>query len=116
LLAVNALLVSALNISGGITASKWYLYLAGAIFCFIWMFSIGRTSLFQDAWQIKIEELRQQHQQDPRFSVLETREARKRASPMLQTFGAVSSKWYLLFSPLVFALAWLVILVLSLTR
>jgi len=116
LLAVNALLVSALNISGGITASKWYLYLAGAIFCFIWMFSIGRTSLFQDAWQIKIEELRKQHQHDPRFSVLETREARKRASPMLQTFGAVSSKWYLLFSPLVFALAWLVILVLALTR
>ena len=40
LLAVNALLVSAVNISGG----QWYVYLAGAIFSFIWMFSIGRTS------------------------------------------------------------------------
>jgi len=38
------------------------------------------------------------------------------ARPMLQTFGAVSSKWYLLFSPLVFALAWLVILAFALTK
>jgi len=110
LLAVNALLVSAVNISGGITAGRWYVYLAGAVFSFIWMFSIGRTSLFQDVWQIKLADLRARHPGDPRFSILEVEDARRRARPMLRTFGAVSSKWYLLFSPLVFALAWLVIL------
>ena len=54
LLAVNALLVSTVNISGGINAKQWYVCLAGAAFSLIWMFSIGRTSLFQDVWQIKI--------------------------------------------------------------
>jgi hypothetical protein len=35
---------------------------------------------------------------------------------MIRTFGALSSKWYLLFSPLVFALAWLLILAISIVR
>lgn len=116
LLAVNALLVSALNVSGGIAPGKWSLYLAGALFSVIWMFSIGRTALFQDVWQIKIAALRQRHPDDPRFSILETDEARKRARPLLRRFGAISSKWYLLFSPLAFALAWLVVLACSLAR
>ncbi|OGK98161.1 MAG: hypothetical protein A3E31_18260 [Candidatus Rokubacteria bacterium RIFCSPHIGHO2_12_FULL_73_22] len=116
LLAVNALLVSAVNVSGGLTAGKWYVYLAGAVFSFIGMFSIGRTSLFQDVWQIKLAELRARHRDDPRFSILETEDARRRARPMLRTFGAVSSRWYLLFSPLAFALAWLGILVVALAR
>jgi hypothetical protein len=103
-------ILSAVNISGGITADKRYVYLAGA-FRAIWMFSIGRTSLFQDVWQIKIAELRAQHPDDPRFSVLDTRDAQKKVRPLSQTFGAVPSKWYLLFSPLIFTLAWLVILI-----
>lgn len=110
LLAVNALLVSAVNVSGG----KWYIYLAGAIFSFIWMFSIGRTSLFQDVWQIKIQELRDRYPNDSRFSILETTKQRKRAGLMLQIFGGISSKWYLLFSPVVFGLAWLAVLIVSL--
>jgi hypothetical protein len=116
LLAVNALLVSTVNLSGGIAASKWYVYFAGALFSFIWMFSIGRTSLFQDVWQIKLGDLRARHPHDPRFSILETSAAQRRARPMLRTFGAVSSRWYLLLSPLVFALAWLLILAISLVR
>ena len=114
LLAVNALLVSALNVSGGIARGRWFLYLAGTLFSFIWVFSIGRTSLFQDVWQIKIADLRKRHPDDPRFSILETDEARRRARPLLRGFGAISSKWYLLFAPLAFALAWLVVLAVSL--
>ncbi|MBI4628882.1 MAG: hypothetical protein HY729_09240 [Candidatus Rokubacteria bacterium] len=116
LLAVNALLVSALNVSGGIAPGKWSLYLAGALFSVIWTFSIGRTALFQDVWQIKIAALRTRHPDDPRFSILETDEARRRARPLLRRFGAISSKWYLLFSPLAFALAWLAVLACSLAR
>ena len=114
LLAVNAMLVAALNISGGITAGKWYLYLAGAVFCTIWTFSIGRTSLFQDIWQIKLNELRRRHPGDPRFSLLETSEQKKQARLMLRVFGMISSKWYLLFTPLLFAVAWLIVLITSL--
>ena len=114
LLAVNALLVSAVNISGGFTANKWYVYLAGATFSLVWMFSIGRTALFQDVWQIKIADLRQKHPDDQRFSILETDAERKRAKPLLRLFGAIPSKYYLLFTPLALALAWIAILVCSL--
>lgn len=113
LLAVNALLVSALNFSGGITASKWYLYVAGAIFCFVWTFSIGRTCLFQDVWGIKMSEIRRRHAGDPRFSILETKEAEKKASMLMRVFGAIPSRYYLLFTPFFFAIAWLAILAVS---
>lgn len=114
LLVVNGLLVSAINISGGgFTKDKWFVYLAGAIFNLIWTFSIGRTALFQEAWQIKLRELRDRYRDDPRFSILETKEVRARAPRLLRTFGAVSSKWYLLFSPFIFAIIWLIIFVVT---
>jgi hypothetical protein len=114
LLAVNALLISAVNVSGGLARTKWFLYLAAAIFCLIWTLSIGRTALFQDVWQIKIAALQRKYPNDPRFSILETAKEQKEARWLLRTFGAVPSKWYLLFSPFVFAIAWLTMLVISL--
>ncbi len=114
LLAVNALLVSAVNLSGGIREERWYVYLAAAVFCFIWMFSIGRTALFQDVWQLKLQEFRARYPDDPRFSILETGEHQQRARLMMRIFGAVSSKWYLLFSPLLFGIAWLAVLLTAL--
>jgi hypothetical protein len=111
LLAVNGLLVSAISISGGFTPDKWFVYLAGAVFSFIWTFSIGRTALFQDVWQIKLGELRDRYPHDPRFQILETKAHRKRARAMLRIFGGISSKWYLLFSPFGFGLAWLAVLI-----
>ena len=107
LLAVNGLLVSAISVSGGFTADKWFVYLAGAVFSLIWTFSIGRTSLFQDIWQIKLKELQQRYPQDLRFSILETSQAKKQTRAMLRLFGGIPSKWYLLFSPFGFAIAWL---------
>jgi hypothetical protein len=115
LLAVNAVLVSAVSLGGGVTASRWYVFAAGALFSAIWMFSIGRTSLFQDVWQVKLADLRRRHPNDLRFSILETEQARRRTRPLLQMFGALSSKWYLLFAPLGLALAWLIVLIVSLT-
>lgn len=113
LLAVNGLLVSAVSLSGGFTADKWFVYMAGAIFSLIWTFSIGRTSLFQNIWQIKLKELRDRYPNDPRFSILETNAARKRARLLFRIFGGISSKWYLLFSPFGFAITWLAILILT---
>ncbi|HEV8615960.1 MAG TPA: hypothetical protein VGU22_10765 [Methylomirabilota bacterium] len=116
LLAVNALLVSVVNFTSTTAVPRWYLYLAGGVFSLIWMFSIGRTSLFQDVWQIKIADLRRRHPNDPRFAALETDDALRRARPLLRLFGAIPSKWYLLFSPFLFAVGWLVALVVALAR
>jgi hypothetical protein len=116
LLAVNALLVSAVSVAGGIAANRWYVFATGALFSAIWMFSIGRTSPFQDVWQVKLADLRRRHPNDLRFSILEIEQARQRIRPMLRMFGALSSKWYLLFAPLGLALTWLIVLVVSLTR
>ena len=114
LLAVNGLLASAVNISGGVSGSKWYIYLAAAVFCLIWMFSIGRTVLFQDIWQRKLQVLQTRHPNDSRFSILQTHPYQERVSLVARAFGAVPSKWYLLFSPLLFALVWLTVLLISL--
>jgi len=72
LLAVNGLLASAVNISGGVSGSKWYVYIAAAVFCLIGMFSIGRTVLFQDIWQHTLQELQSRYPNDSRFSILQT--------------------------------------------
>jgi hypothetical protein len=113
LLAVNALLVSAVNVSGGFKRETWPVYLAGALFSLVWTFSIGRTSLFQDLWQLKLRELQDRYPRDPRFAVLDTSRERPRARLLLRLFGAVPSKWYLLFSPFLLSIAWVVVLVVT---
>ena len=110
LLAVNGLLVSAVSLSGGFVPELWYVYLAGAVFSLIWTFSIGRTSLFQDLWQARLLELQKRHPGDPRFSILDNARYRSRARLLVRTFGAIPSRWYLLMSPFVFAVAWLAVL------
>jgi hypothetical protein len=113
LLAVNALLVSAVQLSGGFTSNNWFIYLAGAVFSFIWTFSIGRTSLFQDVWQAKLLALQNRYPGDPRFAILQTDAAMKQVRWWVRIFGGVPSRWYLLFSPFIFALAWLAILIVT---
>jgi hypothetical protein len=113
LLAVNALLVSAVSVSGGFTPDKWYVYAAGLVFSLIWTFSIGRTSLFQDVWQMKIRDLAARHPDDVRFSILETAREQREARPLLRAFGGIPSRWYLLFAPFGFALIWLILLGMS---
>lgn len=113
LLAVNALLVSAISISGGFTHDKWPLYAAGALFNLIWTFSIGRTALFQSVWQMKVKELSDRYPEDPRFQVLETDEYEKKAKPLLRILGGISSRYYLLYSPFGFALVWIAILIVT---
>jgi hypothetical protein len=111
LLAVNALLVSAVQVSGGkFTADKWSIYAVGCAFNLVWTLSIGRTALFQEAWEIKLGELRARYPDDIRFSVLENKSQRSQAPCMLRAFGGVSSRWYLLLTPFVLAIGWLLIL------
>ena len=114
LLLVNGLLVSAVSVSGGgLTRDKWFVYAAGALFSTIWTLSIGRTALFQDAWKVKLEALRQLHMDDPRFAAHRTRREREQSPLLLRFAGSVPSSWYLVGSPLALALGWLVILTAS---
>ncbi|HEY2988785.1 MAG TPA: hypothetical protein VGL11_13725, partial [Candidatus Binatia bacterium] len=111
LLAVNAILVSALNFSRGLQPENWHIYVAGTIFNLVWTFSIGRTCLFQDVWQVKAGELRKQNPNDPRFSVLETSAEQRKVRPVMRRFGGIPSRYYLLYTPFAFTLIWLLILV-----
>lgn len=107
LLVVNGLLLSAVNVSGGFIARNWPIYLGGAVLSLIWVLSIGRTSLFQEVWQLKLEYLAKKHPEDNRFRIMTTGEYLKAASPFLRYSGCLSSKYYLIGAPVLFCLTWL---------
>ena len=109
LLLTNALLVSAVGVAGG----RWFVYAAGVLLNLIWLFSIGRTALFQDLWQAKLAELQARYPADTRFSILAGEAQRKRARWSVRAFGALPSRWYLLLSPLGFAALWLAALLVT---
>jgi hypothetical protein len=103
----NAVLLAALQLGGGITASNRLLMLGAAVLCLVWTLSIGRTSLFQKAWKNKLDAIAQRHPDDARFQLLQLKEAEAQAPGWLQLLGGVSSKYYLLGTPLVFSAFWL---------
>jgi len=106
LLVVNGLLLSALSIDGGFSSRSWPIFLGGAVFSLVWVLSIGRTSLFQKVWQIKIEEIAGKYPEDGRFHILRETEALKKAPRFLRSVGGVSSKYYLVGTPIVFGIGW----------
>ena len=106
LLVVNALLVAALQIAGGVRNSNWPIFFVGWLLSLIWVMSIGRTSLFQKTWQMKAKEISAKYVDDPRFQILETDGAEQAAPFWLQIPGSVSSKYYLLGVPVLFAGVW----------
>lgn len=107
LLVVNGLLLSAVDVGGGFSMRSWPVYLGGAVFSLVWVLSIGRTSLFQKVWQIKIEELARCYPEDGRFQILEEKTTLKKAPRFLRSVGGVSSKYYLVGTPIVFGIGWL---------
>jgi hypothetical protein len=111
LLVVNGLLLTAANVSGGFKAENWPIYLGGAIFSLVWVLSIGRTSLFQKIWQIKINELAKNYAKDERFQILNKTQVYRKTPLLLRIFGGVSSKYYLVGAPFVFCIIWLCLLV-----
>lgn len=106
LLVVNGILVSALQVAGGFVPENWPVFLAGAVLSAIWVLSIGRTSLFQKVWQTKALEIAAAYPNDPRFQLLDTGAAERRAPGWLQMLGSVPSKYYLLGAPLFFSAIW----------
>ena len=106
LLAVNAILVAAVAIAGGFVPKNWPLCLTGAAFSLVWILSLGRTSLFQERWRLKIREMALRYPEDPRFQVLELGGEREKAPLILRAVGAVPSVYYLVGMPILLCLAW----------
>lgn len=108
LLAVNGLLLSAVQLNGGFVENNFPLFLGGALFSLIWTLSIGRTALFQKIWRTKLDGIAANYPVDERFKVFQNEAAKTRLPLWLRVLGGVSSKYYLLFAPLVFCILWLV--------
>lgn len=110
LLAVNGVLISVVQLNGGLVPKNLTLFITGFVLCLVWTLSIGRTCLFQRAWKIKMLKIAEGHTDDPRFEILDTDAAKRAAPTLLRVFGGVSSKYYLLASPFVFAIGWVAII------
>lgn len=106
LLATQALLISAVSVAGGFILTNWPLCLTGAAFSVVWVLSLGRTSLFQEGWRLKIREIAARYPEDARFQVLEAAGERGKAPLILRVMGAVPSVYYLVGTPLLLCLAW----------
>jgi len=109
LLLANSILVTAVNVSGGFVAKNWPIYVGGFIFSLIWVLSIGRTSLFQEIWQLKINDLAKRYPRDNRFQTLRNEEFMKKTSKLLRCVGFVPSKYYIIGAPIAFCLIWLAV-------
>ncbi|WDE03087.1 hypothetical protein SG34_016825 [Thalassomonas viridans] len=118
LLLVNGIIISVAQLTGGFIYQNWVLCAAGAGLSLIWLLSIGRTVFFQNVWQVELDRLANQYTADPRFQVINTQETEK--SPNIgawtRALGSVSSRFYLLGSPLIFTVGWLVLLFIVLSN
>ncbi len=107
LLATQALLISAVSVAGGFILSNWPLCLAGAAFSLVWALSLGRTSLFQEGWRRKIQEIAARYPEDARFRVFEMGGEKEKAPFILRAMGSVPSAYYLLGTPIILLICWL---------
>ena len=107
LLAVNAGLGALTQLAD----ARWPLFALGFVSCSVWLLSIGRTVLSQQHWKHKLHALAREHAGDPRFRVLDVSDVENAPPAWLRLFGGVSSKFYLVGTPLAFALVWLALLV-----
>jgi hypothetical protein len=114
LLAVNALLVAAAAAAGGFVPGNRPIFLAGAAFSLVLVLSLGRTTLFQEGWRLKIRELEARYPDDPRFGVLDLKKKLGGAPLPLRVLGAVPSAYYLLGTPLLLTLSWTGLLIFTL--
>jgi len=115
LLGVNALLVSVLVLAGGLVPGNLLPCVAGAGFSLIFVLSLGRTVLYQEAWRQKIRDLSHRYPGDERFQALETAMARQKAPAIARALGAVPSAYYLLGAPLLLLAAWIAALAIVLS-
>lgn len=96
LMATNSILVSVFFL----TEHNLGIALVGFLFSLIWLLSIGRTVSYQHHWYSQMEDLRQKYRNNTMFQIhsVEIKPA---------AWGRVSSRYYLLGTPIATAIAWL---------
>lgn len=99
LMVTNSILVSAFFLAG---QPSW-LALVGFLFSLVWVLSIGRTVSFQQHWRSQMENLKAKYADNTMFQIHSLQ-----ISPPV--WGRVPSKYYLLGTPIVTAIAWLAVL------
>jgi len=107
LLLANALLLAAVSINDGFVAKNWPIYLGGTLLCLVWLFSIGRTVLFQKLWQARISHIAAKYPEDARFQIHHDRKDTGTIPKVLRVVGGIPSKYYLIGTPFLFGLGWL---------
>jgi len=98
LMATNSILASAFFLAGQIP----WIPLVGFVFSTVWTFSIGRTVAFQHHWFAQMESVRKEYPDNELFHI-------HKADVRAPFWGSVSSRYYLIGTPIVTALAWLVV-------
>ena len=110
LLLTNALLLVGVSINDGFVVKNWPIYLGGTFVCLIWLFSIGRTVLFQKQWQSKMAHIAAKYPNDIRFQIHRDSKDTEDLSMLLRVIGGISSKYYLIGTPFIFVFVWLIAL------
>jgi len=117
LLLSNAILVGIASLNNDIIRNPVWLYSIASLLSLAWLFSIGRTLLFQKAWQIRLRQMAEAYPDDQRFHVLGNSQALaliKTKYRWLALCGALPSRLYLLGLPVILLLGWLTALLNSL--
>jgi len=109
-LAVNSLLLMAVTLGRGFTPASWPLYAGGALLAAVWMPLLGRVTLSQKIWGLKLQEYVSLHPNDERFTLHDGTFQRLQASSLVRFCGGLPSSVYLLGIPLLIGLFWLALL------
>jgi hypothetical protein len=97
-------------------AHQW-LYAVATLLSLTWLFSLGRTLVFQKAWQIRLQQMAATYPDDQRFHILDNTQALELIRTQhrwLSLCGAMPSRLYLLGIPAMFTLGWLTAWLISL--
>jgi hypothetical protein len=105
LMATNSILVSAFFLAG---QTVW-IAVVGFLFSIVWTMSIGRTTSFQRHWQLQMDDIRKKYENNPIFEIHSV----KIRPPI---WGRLSSRYYLLGTPIFISLAWLLVVLYILIR
>ena len=99
LMVTNSILVS----SFFLVSNNFWIAVVGFIFSLVWILSIGRTVSYQHHWHSQMEKLRQEHNDNTLFQIHSVE-----ITPIV--WGRVSSKYYLVGTPIATAIAWLAVM------
>jgi hypothetical protein len=108
LMATNAILVSALALSNQPVV---WIAVAGFVFSVVWIFSIGRTVVSQELWANQMKRLRTQFDHNPIFEIHDEKHDTRKKGPF---WGRISSKYYLLGTPIGTTIAWFAVIIYTL--